>query len=159
VPWVDAHYRTIQTPQARGIMGMSQGGFCAANLMLRHPNLFSAAISFSGYFHAGAPGGNSLLPFGGDQALMDQFSPDLLAGQLDLETRQELFFVLVAQPAQALYGPEAARFDELLSSEGYKHIKIDDSNPHGWVQVRSTFPTVMAAWAGHLVEQGVFAPL
>ena len=158
VPWVDAHYRTIQTPQARGIMGMSQGGFCAANLMLRHPNLFSAAISFSGYFHAGAPGGNSLLPFGGNQALMDQFSPDVLAAQLDPETRQGLFFVLVAQPEQALYGPEAARFDQLLSSEGYSHLKIDDSNPHGWVQVRSTFPTAMASWAGHMVEQGVFAP-
>lgn len=35
-----------------GLIGYSTGGFCAANLALRHPDLFVAAASLSGYFQA-----------------------------------------------------------------------------------------------------------
>lgn len=35
-----------------GLIGYSTGGFCAANLALRHPDQFAAAVSLSGYFHA-----------------------------------------------------------------------------------------------------------
>jgi enterochelin esterase-like enzyme len=33
-------------------MGYSTGGYCAANLAIRHADRFSAAVSLSGYFHA-----------------------------------------------------------------------------------------------------------
>ena len=56
VDYVDAHYKTIPQARARGIMGMSAGGFCAAMLAMRHPDVFSISISFSGYFWAGAAG-------------------------------------------------------------------------------------------------------
>ncbi len=46
--WVDHHYRTIATPAGRAIGGMSTGGYCALNLMLRHQNIFSAAVMHSG---------------------------------------------------------------------------------------------------------------
>ena len=36
--YVDSHFRTIATANARTIAGFSQGGFCAANLLLRHPD-------------------------------------------------------------------------------------------------------------------------
>lgn len=46
---VDAHYHTNATGQARGIAGMSMGGLGAWELGLRHPELFAAAASHSGY--------------------------------------------------------------------------------------------------------------
>jgi enterochelin esterase-like enzyme len=52
--------RTAVTEQFRvrtdrvgwGIVGTSTGGFCAFNLALRHPEMFAAAASLSGYFTA-----------------------------------------------------------------------------------------------------------
>jgi enterochelin esterase-like enzyme len=46
--WVDDHYRTIATPAGRAIGGLSTGGYCALNLMLRHQDVFSAAVMHSG---------------------------------------------------------------------------------------------------------------
>lgn len=51
VPTVDAHYRTLG-PACRAIAGYSSGGYGAVNLALRHPDLFRAAASWSGYFEA-----------------------------------------------------------------------------------------------------------
>lgn len=49
--WIDQHYRTIAEPSARAIGGLSTGGYCALNLLLRHQDVFSAAIMHSGALH------------------------------------------------------------------------------------------------------------
>lgn len=48
VAYVDAHYRTRADRAHRGIAGLSMGGVGALTLALRHPDLFSAAMSHSG---------------------------------------------------------------------------------------------------------------
>lgn len=48
---IDAHYATIRNRQARGIGGLSEGGFGALNISLHHLDLFSIAESWSGYFN------------------------------------------------------------------------------------------------------------
>ena len=45
---VDATYRTIAERKARGIGGLSMGGFGALQLAMRHKDLFAAAASHSG---------------------------------------------------------------------------------------------------------------
>ncbi|MDB4955889.1 MAG: hypothetical protein JWO36_3458 [Myxococcales bacterium] len=45
---VDTKYRTIAKREARGIAGLSMGGFGALVLAMRHPELFAAAASHSG---------------------------------------------------------------------------------------------------------------
>ncbi len=45
---LDARYRTVGTRGARGIAGLSMGGFGAITLALQHPELFAAAASHSG---------------------------------------------------------------------------------------------------------------
>jgi enterochelin esterase-like enzyme len=45
---IDSHYRTIASPTGRAIGGLSTGGYCALNLMLRHQDVFSAAVMHSG---------------------------------------------------------------------------------------------------------------
>lgn len=50
VPDVDAHLATIAAPAGRVIAGLSAGGFGAVYIALRHPGLFGAVESWSGYF-------------------------------------------------------------------------------------------------------------
>jgi S-formylglutathione hydrolase FrmB len=48
LPWVDAHYNTIPSRDARAIAGLSMGGGGAGHYASRHPDLFTAAGMFSG---------------------------------------------------------------------------------------------------------------
>jgi S-formylglutathione hydrolase FrmB len=50
IPWVDASLPTIATRQGRVIAGLSAGGYGAADIGIRHPQLFGAIESWSGYF-------------------------------------------------------------------------------------------------------------
>jgi hypothetical protein len=49
VDYVDANYRTVSERGARAIGGLSTGGYCAVNLVLRHQDVFSGIVSHSGY--------------------------------------------------------------------------------------------------------------
>ena len=46
---IDARLRTRPDRAGRGLAGMSAGGYCALNLLVRHSAEFSAAIDLSGY--------------------------------------------------------------------------------------------------------------
>lgn len=50
VPWVDANLPTIAAPTGRVLAGLSAGGYGAFDIALRHPSLFGAVESWSGYF-------------------------------------------------------------------------------------------------------------
>lgn len=47
---VDSRFRTIKDRRARGVAGLSMGGFGAFKFGLKHPNLFAFAGSMSGAF-------------------------------------------------------------------------------------------------------------
>jgi enterochelin esterase-like enzyme len=46
---IDARYRTIATRRGRAIAGLSEGGYGAIDIALRHPHEFSVVESWSGY--------------------------------------------------------------------------------------------------------------
>src|SRR3954453_3811092 len=48
VPWVDDNLRTIPAREGRAVAGLSQGGYGAAEMAARHPDLFTVMASFSG---------------------------------------------------------------------------------------------------------------
>jgi Putative esterase len=48
VPWVDAHYRTIDSRDSRAISGKSSGGFGAMITPMLRPDLFSALATHAG---------------------------------------------------------------------------------------------------------------
>ena len=50
--WVAKFFRVLDPGSGWGLLGSSTGGYCAVNLTLRHPDLYAAAASLSGYFHA-----------------------------------------------------------------------------------------------------------
>jgi enterochelin esterase-like enzyme len=46
---LEAAFRVDRNSRQWTLMGYSTGGYCAANLAMRHPRLFHAAVSLSGY--------------------------------------------------------------------------------------------------------------
>jgi enterochelin esterase-like enzyme len=55
---IDARYRTIASPAARAIVGLSEGGYGAINIALHNPSEFRVVESWSGYERA--PANNSV---------------------------------------------------------------------------------------------------
>jgi enterochelin esterase-like enzyme len=154
--YVDAHYRTIATPAARAIMGMSEGGYCAAILTLHHPDIFGSAISFSGYYTAGAAGIGTKPPFGDDPALINADSPTYQATCLSSSVTPNLYFVLVAQTSQDFYGSQAEEFAKILDDAGIKYYFIHANSPHGWNQVADYFGQTLTRVGARQADLGVF---
>ena len=163
VQFVDDGWRTIANARARGIMGMSAGGFCAPMLALRHPDVFNISISFSGYFTAGASGSTAEKPFG-DAAGIQSHSPVVLAGQTPAAYRPSLYFVVIACrnqvpdacPKQEFYAIHAANFEKVLDASGLGYLNVDSPYTHGWAQVRYETPGAFRAWGARLVVNGIW---
>ena len=156
VSFVDSHFRTIQDAIARAIMGQSAGGFCAAMLLARHPDVFSTSISFSGYFYAGIGSSTASHPYSDSQAEMDKVSPALLVKDFSTEQKASSFFIIVAAPAQDFYGVQADNFDKILAANHIGHDWVKSIWVHSWTEVRNETPTAVAAWAARMVVNGVW---
>ena len=77
---VRARYRVSADPYEWGMAGYSSGGYCAADLALRHRTMFGAAAVLEGYFRAAdGPAGVALR---GGKTLEDANSPLFLAEKL-----------------------------------------------------------------------------
>jgi enterochelin esterase-like enzyme len=155
VDYVDLNYRTIPDPKARAVMGLSEGGFCATMLAMRHPDIFSVDIAFSGYYWAGTPSAAAALPYGGQASLIDAYSPALLAPQIADQYRSSLYFVLVSQASQVYFGPQFTNFEKILEANGFDYLAIDSTYPHGWAQVENGAPAALTAWGAQLEISGV----
>lgn len=153
---IDKHYRTIRTPAARAIMGMSEGGYCAAILSLHHPDVFGSQISFSGYYQAGATGGGARAPFGNNATSINNGSPTYVAPRLDPMVRLSLYAVIVAQSSQVFYGGQATGYLKVLDDAGIKNTFVDTAEPHGWIQVREHLAEALTLVATRQAEMGVF---
>jgi enterochelin esterase-like enzyme len=57
VAWIDDHYRTIPERTARGIVGISAGGYGATLIAIHHPETYQVIESWSGYFVLTDPDG------------------------------------------------------------------------------------------------------
>jgi enterochelin esterase-like enzyme len=79
VAFVDQAYRTQTDRSDRFIGGLSSGGFGALNIALHRPDLFSVAMSFSGFIEADDPKADAGV-FGDDPAYIAANSPAVLVG-------------------------------------------------------------------------------
>ena len=160
IPYVDQHYRTIATPAARAVMGFSDGGFCSTMLVLRHPDLFSTAISFSGYYQAGIRSGQTpqaWRPFGGDAAFIAAHSPVVLASQVPSAARSSLLFILSANATEPFYGPQYQAFAAALHGAKINVDFFPTPVGHAWASPRDQLPGVLQALAQRWNALKVFA--
>jgi len=67
---IEGAFRADRNGSDWAIMGYSTGGYCAANLAMRHPDMFGAAVSLAGYNRAAHDRTTGSL-FRGSQALAD----------------------------------------------------------------------------------------
>lgn len=157
--YIDAHYRTIAKPAARSVLGLSQGGYCAAMLVLRHPDVFGTAMAFSGYYQAaiGSPQTrNASLPFGHHQALIDAHSPILLASEVTSSRRAGLFFMLSADPSHSFYGPQYLAMAGTLRQAGIAVDLFPTPLGHSWAAPRAQLPEMLAALGQREAALSVF---
>ena len=84
VPWVDAHYRTLDTPAHRGVTGKSSGGFGAFITPMLRPDLFGGLASHAGdslYEHC------YIAEFGKAARALRDFDGDIWAWWADFSSR------------------------------------------------------------------------
>ncbi|HEY7808048.1 MAG TPA: alpha/beta hydrolase-fold protein [Croceibacterium sp.] len=62
VGYIDSHYRTIPDRRSRGLVGHSMGGYGAARIGFRHPDVFGALYIMSPCCMQARPGGGALTP-------------------------------------------------------------------------------------------------
>ena len=151
--WVDGNYRTLRDPAHRALLGLSQGGFCATMLLLRHPDVFRQAASFGGYYTAGIKSGqtnNAWRPFGpasGAQNRIADHSPILLARLVPPEQRSDLFMYITGSPDQPFYGDQYTAFKTELAGDGIPSQTIDTPVAHSWTAVKVSLPDALSAIA------------
>ena len=84
VPWVDAHYRTMDAPAHRGVTGKSSGGFGAFITPMLRPDLFGGLASHAGdslYEHCYIP------EFGKATRALRDYDGDIWAWWADFRSR------------------------------------------------------------------------
>lgn len=121
---VFARYRVSHDPYEWGAAGYSSGGFCAANLALRHRGDFGAAAIINGYFRAAdGPAGNAL---NDSQPLEAANSPLYLAERLPLNTSPlPAFWVAAGTHDTADYAPASVFAAALNRIEQVPFVKLN----------------------------------
>jgi poly(3-hydroxybutyrate) depolymerase len=126
---VYAHYRVSHDPYQWGLSGYSSGGYCAANLALRHPGYYGAAAVINGYFRAAD--GPAAAALNNSQQLEAANSPLYLAERLTLNSSPlPAFWVAAGTNDRADYKPAtmfAAAMNRVQQSPFVKLNNVGDT--------------------------------
>ena len=142
IPHIDATYRTIASPAARAIEGMSMGGYGALRLGLKFPQLF-------GVVSALAPSITDIKdeppvvtqPYGNDQAYYDAVDPRTILRQNAAQLRGHSKIRLLVGGEDGLAHP-AAEFSRLMDSLGVDHLfAIAPGAHHAWQEIFADLPS------------------
>ena len=143
---VDARLRTIRARWARGIGGLSEGGYGAINIAIHHPGEFGLVESWSGYEKADDLGSI----FGHSRSLLTRNTPlDTLATAAPRLRRAHTFFWLYTGRDDRFLGQNLA-FTSLLRSNGIAHRLRVVSGGHNWALWRGNAAAAYLAASKHL---------
>ena len=146
IPWVDANLPTIPTAAGRVIAGLSAGGFGAIDIAVRHPELFGAAESWSGYFKPLHDG-----PFkGAPRPVLAAHDPTVLVKSERVQLQQSgLRFFVSSGPSHSHWFRESATL-----SFGHE---LKSARPAGRAAALPDPPRGMARPAGRRARLGISA--
>lgn len=124
IPYVDGHYRTLATPQGRVVAGLSMGGFGAANLAVKHPDIFGGVIAMGAYF---APEGRAVR---GYPAVIAANTP----GQVlpHSTAAQQVRFYLAGATDDRPYIDDTRAFAQELHTLGVEYTLQTWTGGHAW---------------------------
>jgi enterochelin esterase-like enzyme len=115
--YVDTHFRTLRTRQARALVGLSAGGYGATLLAFHHLDEFGVVESWSGYFHPTDPTGTEPLPLG-PEASAHTFVRRLRADEL----RRPTFLAFYVGRGDRRFRAENKQLDRELRAAGVPHL-------------------------------------
>ena len=138
---IDARFRTIRGRAARGIGGLSEGGYGAINLALQHPHEFSLVESWSGY--ESAAHNHSI--FGRELQAVARNSPlDQLASVAPALRRLHTSFWFYSGTSDPLARQNRV-FARRLDAARIRHTYLELRGGHNWALWRGM------AWRSYLV--------
>ena len=137
---VDSRFRTIPDRSARAIGGISEGGYGATNLGLKHRDVFATVIAFSGYFTA-LRSWPERWPFGRDEDLRQRNSP--LTYLPTLGNLSDVALYLCAEGNSRFYRTQALRFTALLRRTGARFESHLPAGRHSWTFWRRELPSAL----------------
>ena len=137
------HLRIIKDRSGWSLMGYSTGGYCATDLVLRHPHQFGSAVSLDGYF---APLVDSTTGdlFRHDAALRRSYTPaQTVSDPRDLPLR----FYLVVGDAEPKLKTAATTFAASSHPPDVVTI-VDVPGGHNWGTWTNALPAALTWLAG-----------
>ena len=138
------HDRVSSEARSWAVAGYSTGAFCAAKLMLLHPNLFHAAAGFGGYYTPVEDQTTGDL-FGGSQAVEDANSPLKLYERAGLESGHRLLLITGEDDSDSY----AATQKMLAATRGDPNVSslVFPVGGHNYRNYRDAMPEVLQ-WLG-----------
>jgi enterochelin esterase-like enzyme len=118
VSFVDQNYRTVPDRSARFIGGLSSGGFGSLNIALHHQELFSTAMSFSGFIAANDPEADPGV-FGENPGFLERNSPAALVNSE--AGAGNIYYVLSGGQGDPYFQHRMAEFSAELDRLGIAH--------------------------------------
>lgn len=145
---VASRLRVERPGPAWGIAGFSEGGFCAANLALRHPDRYGAAASLSGYFEPMRTNRvpRAIDPFGGSRTLREANSPLKVLAKALPPAPLPHFWVMSGNAAQSDMVQAQAFMDLVKQYQPGAPFLVIKGGQHNYVAWREAFPK-MFEWA------------
>ncbi|WP_309692395.1 alpha/beta hydrolase-fold protein [Armatimonas sp.] len=131
--FLESRYHAVSNPALWAIGGLSEGGYGAANLAVRHPERFQSALIFSGDLRVKDDWGDATDIFGSDPAVRSANSPIEQLHHILAEDRKKLHFYLAvgADDDEDLIS-DATGFSAIARSVG-STVKLDrDPGAHKW---------------------------
>jgi S-formylglutathione hydrolase FrmB len=169
VPFIDRTYRSIPDSRARGISGLSMGGYGALHLAMRHPDIFGAVSAQSAALVAKFPSPLPTTgrwgfyarvlerPFGNplNEAYWEENSPLTLAADPERFPHLQIFFDVGVHDR---YGFEKGVevLDRVLNEHEFPHTFVLRPGNHGWDYEQKYLQySLMFHWRlFHVYEQG-----
>jgi enterochelin esterase-like enzyme len=125
---IDTRYRTIRSGGARGLAGLSEGGYAALNIAIHHPGEFKVVESWSGYQRADDIG----TVFGHRPALLRWNSPQRTVAAAAAKLRRAHTFFWFYSATGDRTGAQNLRFANTLARLGLSHRYYVVRGGHNW---------------------------
>jgi enterochelin esterase-like enzyme len=143
---IDSRFRTIRKGRARGIAGLSEGGYGAINIAVHHPGEFGVVESWSGYETADD------IPsiFAGNRALLAHNTPlETIAGAAPALRRARTYFWFYTGSTDRFRSQNQA-FAAELAQTGIAHRFAIVRGGHDWALWRGNAARAYLAASRHL---------
>jgi enterochelin esterase-like enzyme len=143
---IDSRYRTIASPAARGLAGLSEGGYGALNIGLHHPGQFSLLESWSGYMRAD----HIAAVFGRSRQRLAYNSPASSVISVAPQLRANHTYIWFYIGAQDPLARQNSAFAAELTALGVAHYFFEKSGSHSWRLWRSQMAQALITASEHL---------